>query len=96
MKDELQTVPRGRLHTVQLERRARAVMTGVVDVDSFNEAEVDLVTEDGFVTVSGRELHISRLSLEEGQLVVEGEIDGINYSEAPAREGGFLGRFFRG
>ena len=89
------SISRSRLHSVQMENRTRVVLTGVSDVDSFHEAEVNLVTEAGYMTVTGQELHISRLSLEEGQLVVEGQISGIQYAD-PAQPGHFLSRLFHG
>ena len=95
MKEETRALTRAKMHSVQLENRTRAALTGVADVDSFNEAEVNLVTEAGYVTISGQDLHISHLSLEEGQLVVEGEISGIVYAEHEVREGGFFSRLFR-
>jgi len=95
MKEESRALSRAKMHSVQLDNRTRAALTGVEDVDSFNESEVNLVTEAGFVTISGQDLHISHLSLEEGQLVVEGEISGIVYADNAGREGGFLSRLFR-
>jgi len=89
------SISRSRLHSVQLENRTRAILTGVNDVDSFHEAEVNLMTEDGYMTITGQELHISRLSLEEGQLVVEGQITGIQYADSDGH-GNFLARLFRG
>ena len=95
MKEETRSITRGRLHTVQLDNRAKAVLTGVDDVDSFNEAEVNLITEAGYVTITGKDLHISHLSLEEGQLGVEGEIAGIAYTDSIVQEGGLFSRLFR-
>ncbi len=85
-----------RSHAITLENRQRAGITGVSDVLSFNEQEVVLVTEGGEITLIGEGLHIARLNLEDGQLVVEGDIAGIEYG-APAlqRRGGFLSRIFR-
>ena len=94
--DSTKLPSRLRGHTVQLDNRERAIITGVDDVDNFNEAEVNLVTEAGYITVTGSDLHISRLSLEEGQLVVEGVISGVAYTEMEgSRGGGFFGRLFR-
>jgi len=95
MKEENRALTRARMHSIQLDNRSRAALTGVEDVDSFNEAEVNLVTEAGFVTITGQQLHISHLSLEDGQLVVEGEISGIVYADNVAREGGLFSRLFR-
>ncbi len=82
-----QTVqPRHTSHTVHIDNRRRAVVTGVTDVDSFDENAVAFSIEDGFGTIVGRNLHISHLSLEDGQMKVEGEIVGLEYAERERKE----------
>ena len=78
---------RGRVgaHTLSLEGRARASLTGVMAVSCFNEQEVVLQTSEGEVALLGEGLHIERLSLEDGKLGVTGEITAIEYS-APSRK----------
>lgn len=93
------TVALARPHAVTLENRQRALLSGVTDVLSFNEQEVMLSTTGGDITLIGDALHIANLNLEEGQLLVEGEIAGIEYAEihpAHAKSGGGLfSRLFR-
>ncbi len=82
----------GRLrgHSVAIDNRSRAVFTGVTDVDSFNEEEVILATEAGVITLFGQGLHISHLNLDQGQLIVEGEIDAMDYTQqSPKKRGPF-------
>ncbi len=69
-------------HTVMLDARSRAVITGVTDVSSFHETEIVLRVQDGLMVIGGEGLHIGRLSLEEGKLDVAGHVDSIIY-EAP-------------
>lgn len=88
----------GREHTVHIDGRQRVSVSGVEDVDSFNENEVIFLTSMGMITVLGEDLHIARLDLEAGQLVVEGTIQAVDYSdhaEMRAEKSGFLGKFFR-
>ena len=93
---EERRIPSTRMHAITLENRQRAGITGVSDVLSFNEQEVVLVTDGGDITLVGEGLHISRLNLDDGQLVVEGDIGGIEYGVAPQlRRGGLLSRLFR-
>ena len=81
-------------HTLTLTGRANAVVTGVEDVDCFNEQIVVLRTPLGALTISGENLNISQLSLGDGRLIVEGEITSIEYDQ-PRRTGGdFLRRLF--
>jgi len=89
---------RGRSHSILMENREKVTITGVQDVDSFDEAMVLLVTDLGYITLHGIDLHISKLNLEEGQLIVEGEITGIEYSDNEGlrgKGGGFFGKIFR-
>ena len=66
-KEQLRTP---RTHAVTLENRRRANVTGVSDVVRFDEQEVVLSTSGGEITLLGDGLHIARLHLEEGQLIV--------------------------
>ena len=93
-QDTMKLPGRLRAHSVQLDNRERAIITGVEDVDNFNEHEINLVTAAGYLTLTGSDLHISRLSLDEGQLVVEGVISGISYSAMEERSGGLFSRLF--
>lgn len=97
MRELTEGAPVGRLrtHTMLLENRQKVTITGVDDVDNFNESEVNLMTEAGYITLRGSDLHINKLSLDEGQLVVEGQIMGVEYSEHEAQSGGFFGRLFK-
>jgi sporulation protein YabP len=87
--------PAERPHTLVLDARSRATITGVTDVDSFNDVMIVLNTSSGAMTLVGSALHISRLNLEEGQLLVEGQIDALEYDERAARGKGGLGRLFK-
>ncbi|HZJ56705.1 MAG TPA: sporulation protein YabP [Clostridia bacterium] len=89
---------RGRSHSILMENRQKVSITGVQDVDSFDEATVILATDFGYITLHGVDLHISKLNLEEGQLVVEGEIIALQYSDADYSRGkgaGLFSRLFR-
>jgi len=89
---------RGRSHSILMENRQKVSITGVQDVDSFDEATVILVTDMGYITLHGVDLHISKLNLEEGQLIVEGEIIALQYSDTDYARGkgsGLLSRLFR-
>ena len=76
-----------------LDRREKAVLTGVTDVERFDESEVVLHTHGGRLVLTGTGLHVSSLQLEEGRLLVDGAIDGVVYDGgAVKRRGGFLRR----
>ena len=81
-------------HSLELTERKKAVVRGVQAVDSFNEQMVTLSTTGGALTLLGSGLHVSHLSLEEGQLLVEGEISALEYDTARPR-GSLLSRLTR-
>ena len=72
-------------HTVNLDRRESMSITGVLDVISFDEETVIVETEMGALILRGANLHVNRLSLDSGELSVDGELYSLNYEEA----GGF-------
>ena len=71
-------------HKLVLDRREKATVTGVKDVISFDEKEILLQTEFGKMTVKGEGLHVKRLTLEKGEVDIEGTIDSMVYSSNEA------------
>lgn len=85
-----------RPHGLTLEGRQKAVITGVEEVDSFNEQMVVLATTAGTLTLLGQQLHVSHLNLEDGQLLVEGEIAALEYDErSRSGRGSLFTRLFK-
>lgn len=83
-------------HSFTLLDRSHAEITGVNDVDCFNEQLVVLVTGLGTMTISGAGLNISHLNKEDGRLIVDGEFDAIEYSgKNRGAKGSFLSRLMR-
>ncbi len=81
-------------HSLELTARKKAAIRGVQSVDSFNDQMVTLDTSEGPLTLLGSGLHVSHLNLEEGQLLVEGEISALEYDAARPR-GSWLSRLAR-
>ena len=81
-------------HGVALEDRKRLSLTGVEDVDCFNEQLVVLRTPLGTLTVTGAAMNVSQLNLEDGRVEVEGEIDALEYSGGK-KGGRWFSRLFR-
>ena len=87
MENEKTAVVMTAAHSLTLESRCRARLTGVAAVSCFNDQEIMLETEEGELTLLGENLHIEQLNLEDGRLEVTGAIAGLEYSErAPGRE----------
>lgn len=85
-------------HKALLSNRKMGNFSGVVDVLSFDVAEILLETEQGMLLIKGKDLHVNRLSLEKGEVDIEGRIDSLAYSEVKeyAKQGeSFLGRLFK-
>ena len=68
-------------HKLSLEERSRLTMTGVTEVISFQENSVVLHTSLGTLIVQGNDLKLKTLSLEGGQVAVDGHISAIIYEE---------------
>ncbi len=85
-----------RTHSVHIDNREGLSVTGVTEVGSFNEREVILRTEAGGMLIAGAGLHITKLDLEDGHVIIDGEIDAVEYEEeAPKQKGSLLARMFR-
>lgn len=85
-------------HKISMVNRRTGNITGVSDVISFDISEVLLETELGMLQIKGADLHVNRLSLEKGEIDLEGRIDSIQYSEiSDFKKGGetLLNRLFR-
>ena len=69
-------------HKLVVNNRKTSLVTGVLDVLSFDLNEVLLETQQGMLMVKGTDLHVNRLSLEKGEVDLSGNIDSIAYSDA--------------
>lgn len=78
-----------------LEDRRLLTVSGVSDVDSFDEETIVIFTDLGELTVRGSNLHINKLSIEIGELTVEGNIAALIYSDEAPKSGGFFSKVFR-
>ena len=87
----------GHTHKINLLNRKSCALNGVVDVLAFDVNEIILETELGMLMKKGHELHVTRLSLDKGEVDVEGRVDSLAYSDIPASSGkkeSFFGRLF--
>ena len=77
---DFNTVPAA-VHRLELVGRERLVVSGVEDVDRFDETGIVMSTTAGTLVVTGEDLHIGKLSLDGGELHVDGRIDSVAYEE---------------
>ncbi|NCC69265.1 MAG: sporulation protein YabP [Clostridia bacterium] len=82
-------------HHVIIENRTVLSVSGVEEVESFDENSIVMYTGNGTLVVHGEGLHIEKLSLDGGDLKVEGNIDSLSYEDEGREKGGLLARLFR-
>ena len=95
MKESVSVSTPAMPHLLSVSERRLLSVSGVQDVDSFDETTVILYTEQGELTVKGTGLHINRLNIETGDLTMEGHVESLVYTEVHTRSGGFFGKLFR-
>jgi sporulation protein YabP len=86
------------IQNIVLENREKLSISGVLDVLSFDDQIVILETELGLLTVKGENLRINKLSLDTSEVIIEGEIYNLGYSEKDLEKKGttgFLNKLFR-
>ena len=92
----MKSVAKETVHNIIMENRRKISVSGVEDVDSFDEESVSLYTQGGLLIIKGEGLHINKLSLESGDVTVEGEITSLVYSdETKEKNTSFFGKLFR-
>ena len=87
-----------RMHKVTMTNRRSCAINGVKDVLSFDEHEILLETEQGMMMIKGDELHVNRLTLDKGEVDVDGKIDSFTYSDVASsgnKNESFLSKLFR-
>ena len=83
-------------HNVIIEARSRIAVTGVTDVESFDENEIIMATSMGVLFLRGTALRIDKLSLDTGDVTIEGNVDKFEYEDnARAPQGSLFSRLFR-
>lgn len=82
-------------HSLILEGRSRCVVTGVEEVDLFNEQMIIANTSDGALTLAGQNLHVESLDLQEGRLIVTGRVEAAEYEDRALKPKGVMARLFR-
>ncbi|MBQ8780162.1 MAG: sporulation protein YabP [Oscillospiraceae bacterium] len=69
------------IHNIIIEGRKKLSVSGVTEVDRFDESIVILYTSMGELTVKGEELHVNDLSVKNGEMNIEGFISSVSYSD---------------
>lgn len=95
---EEKKVIKPKVQNLVLENRQKLSISGVIDIESFNDECVVVETELGELIVRGEDLHINRLNLDNSELNIEGDVVSCEYDDrdsAKSKGAGFFGRMFK-
>lgn len=85
-----------KMHNLIMENRERISLTGVKDIHSFDDELVLIETELGILTIKGFDLKMNKLNLDNNELIVEGKIVALIYSDQDvSKKGGMFGKIFK-
>lgn len=93
---EYSGLPSQAAHHILLEGREELTVSGVEEVESFDENTIVMLTVKGTLVVRGENLHIEKLSLDGGDLKVEGTVDSLSYEDAGRERVGLFARLLGG
>ena len=83
-------------HNVIMENREKVVITGIIDIHSFDDELVLTETEMGILTIKGKDLKMNKLNLDNTELVVEGQIGMLQYNDIDSvKKGGMFNKIFK-
>jgi sporulation protein YabP len=96
MADEKRLV-KAKTQNLILENREKLSISGVIDVESFNDECVVVDTELGILIIRGEDLRINKLNIDNSELNIEGDIFFLEYNDKDGSrsKGGFFGKMFR-
>lgn len=96
--DERKTISTGVVQNLILENRGKLSISGVLDVLSFDDQVVIVETELGLLTVKGENIRINKLSIDTSEVIIEGDISNLAYSEKTGdktSKGGLMSKIFK-
>ena len=95
--EDRKTINTGVIQNLILENRQKLSISGVIDVLSFDDQVVIVETELGLLTVKGENLRINKLSIDTSEVIVEGDISYMAYSEKELEKnkGNLISKIFR-
>ena len=94
VKENISTVPAAK-HNLIIENRTDLTTTGILRVISYDENGATAETGQGILVIGGKNLKVSEMSCQSGELKVQGELEFVQYEAARQTKGGFLGKLMR-
>lgn len=83
------------IQNIFLENRKKMSISGVKEVANFNEEMITMFTTLGQLTIKGKNMHISRLSVETGDVEIQGEVCALGYSDNLSKKSSLISKLFR-
>lgn len=85
------------MHNLIMENRKKITISGVEDIESFNEEQIVLYTYNSVLIISGTGMHISKLSIDNGETVITGEFCSMTYNDNFGKKdkSGLLAKLFK-
>ncbi len=80
---------------ITIEDRSRMTVTGVEQVESFNDHAIILTTINGGMNIKGEGLNISKLNLDNGEVKIDGKINAMSYTGREATPKNIMGKLFK-
>ncbi|MCL1880975.1 MAG: sporulation protein YabP [Oscillospiraceae bacterium] len=82
-------------HGIVVENRKKIILTGVKEVESFNDDDIIVVTNLGGLRIRGKKLEVAKINVETGDMEVSGMIDSIHYSDSVRTPNNIITKLFR-
>lgn len=84
------------VHNIILENRKSLSISGITDVDNFDDKTISLYTQMGELVIQGKDLHVNAISVETGEMSIEGDIWSITYGDKDRKNPiSLIGKLFR-
>lgn len=87
----METVRAQGVHHFYLDERKKGSLSGIQKVESFDEELVVLITAQGKLVLKGKDMHVTRLDVQKGELEFDGRVDSACYSELRSVKKGAAG-----
>ena len=84
-----------RPNNIKINDRASLTVSGVIDVDTFDEQTVVAFTDLGQLMIKGKNLHIEKLNTADGELALSGSIAALAYTDDNVKKQSFMGKLFK-
>ena len=85
-------------HSLSLMERERLTLSGVKEVFSFDEVLIEVETTKGYLDIKGQDLHIIKMNIDEGDMIIEGNISSIEYHDNQGtgrKKGSMMSKLFK-